>query len=101
VIKYPLYHDKISDMYYFFALLPIAYLFHDDKINPRPIGKALRGLVEEFYKKNPQLHIGLGIVELDPDSGNARSRVRVFDGQHKLAAQMLLGVTTLPLRIFV
>jgi hypothetical protein len=88
-------------MDYFFAVLPIAYLHHDAAINPRPIGKALRGLVEEFYKRNPQLHVGLALVEVSHDGDSPRARVRIFDGQHKLAAQVLLGVTTLPVRIFV
>ena len=95
------HRDTLSNMDYFFSVLPIAYLHHDDKINPRPIGKALRGLVEEFHKGNPQLHIGLGLVDLDTSEGNARARVRVFDGQHKIAAQVLLGVNALPVRIFV
>lgn len=99
--KLPIYHDDLSDMDYFFAVLPIAYLHHDAAINPRPIGKALRGLVEEFYKRNPQLHVGLALVEVSHDGDSPRARVRIFDGQHKLAAQVLLGVTTLPVRIFV
>lgn len=42
-----------------FVRLPIEYLHHDDKINPRPTGNSIRGLVEEFHRKRPQLHIRL------------------------------------------
>ena len=101
IIRLPIYQDVLSGMEYFFALLPIGYLHHDDKINPRSIGKALRGLVEEFHKKNPQLHVGLGVVDLSTEPAVTRARVRVFDGQHKLAAQVLLGVLAVPVRIFV
>jgi len=101
IVKHEIYHDSLSGMDYFFGLLPIAYLHHDDSINPRPIGKALRGLVEEFHKGNPQLHVGLGFVELTKHEENPRTPVKVFDGQHKLAAQILLGVKNLPIRVFI
>ena len=93
----PIYHDTLSDMEYFFAKFPIEYLFHDDRINPRGIGSSLRKLVEEFHKKNPQLHSALGWIDT---SNGLKVKVKVFDGQHKAAAQVLLGVKQLPIRVF-
>lgn len=101
VVRTPVYRDPLSKMDYVFAELPIEYVHHDDKINPRPIGKALRGLVEEFHKGNPQLHIGLGWIETQTSANSNRAKVCVFDGQHKIAAQVLLGTRALPIRIFV
>ena len=53
--------------------------------------------MKEFFDKNPQLHVALGWI--DADTGPVE--VKVFDGQHKAAAQTLLGVRSLPVRVFV
>jgi len=95
--KVPIYHDKQSGMDSFFAALPLEYLHHDDRINPRSIGANIRGLIEEFLQKRPQLHVGLAWWAPEQDGAGP---VRVFDGQHKAAAQILLGARELPLRVF-
>jgi hypothetical protein len=82
----------------FFAEFPLEYLHHDDRINPRSIGSNIRGLIEEFLQKRPQLHVAL--AWWTPESDGA-GPLRVFDGQHKAAAQILLGTRVLPLRVFV
>ncbi|MHB1525553.1 MAG: HNH endonuclease [Candidatus Dormibacteria bacterium] len=92
-----IYKDDLSGVEYAFITLPLAYLHHDDQINPRPIGRSLQGLVEEFHRKRPQLHVALGWTSL---RSGGRGRVKIFDGQHKVAAQVLLGVKELPIRIF-
>jgi hypothetical protein len=97
ITKLPVYTDDMSGFRYFFAKLPIEYLFHDDKINPRSIGQNISKLVEEFHLKRPQLHVALAWIDTNED----KSRVRVFDGQHKAAAQVLLGAKEVPVRVFI
>ena len=100
LVSAPIYRDQLADMRYFFALIPVNYLTHDERINPRAISAgSLRRLIEEFEAGYPQLHAGLAWTA--PSTEHPRSKVRVFDGQHKVAAQILLGVRELPLRVFV
>lgn len=92
----PIIKDKLSGMEYTFLHLPIEYIHHDSRINPRAVSPRIRGLLNEFLNGRPQLHVGLAWAEL---RGN-ELKVYVFDGQHKAVAQILLGVCELPLRVF-
>jgi hypothetical protein len=92
-----IYKDEISSFEYFFLLSPIEYIWHDDKINPRPIGSNVAKLVQEFYQKRPQLHVQLGHINLE----DQRVYLKVFDGQHKAAAQIMLGAKFVPVRVFI
>jgi len=91
-----IYKDEMSGFEYFFMLVPIEYAWHDDKINPRPIGPNVAKLIQEFYLKRPQLHVQLGYINLD----SPQTKIKIFDGQHKAAAQVLLGTRGLPVRVF-
>lgn len=98
IVKAPIYKDKLSKLDYFFAVLPIEYVFHDDKLNPRSIGSNISKLIDEFYQGNPQLHVSLGWIDIHD---TADAYVKIFDGQHKAAAQVMLDVREIPVRIFI
>lgn len=87
--------DPKSNEKTIFIRLPIEYLYHDDIINPRGINSSISLLVKEFYKGNPQLQISLARID------STDKKIKVFDGQHKAAAQILLGARDILLRVFV
>jgi len=97
IFESQLFLDKLSKMYYFFADIPVAYLHHDDRINPRAVSDRIKKLIQEFIIQRPQLHIGLAWALVD----NNATKIQMFDGQHKAVSQILLGVKTIPVRTFI
>jgi hypothetical protein len=93
VRKAEIHTDMLSGAKTAFIEVPIQYLFHDELINPRGINSSINLLVKEFYKKNPQLHLSLARI----DDG----KIKIFDGQHKAVAQILLGAKKILVRLFI
>lgn len=91
--KLPIFTDVLSGEKTVFLEVPIEFLYHDELINPRGINTRIGGLIKEFYRGNPQLQVALARI----DDG----RIKVFDGQHKAAAQLLLGQRKVLVRLFI
>ena len=95
------YKDASSGFSSIFTELPIDYLVHDKDLNPRAISEKNVNLIEEFYYRNPQLHVCLGrLMETEKLPNCSKAKVMVFDGQHKAAARFYNGWKTLLIRIF-
>ena len=62
-------------------------------INPRGINSSIGLLIKEFHKGNPQLHISLARID--------DNKIKIFDGQHKAVAQIMLGTKALLVRVFI
>ena len=93
VITSPIYKDRLSSEDFCFIDVPIEYLFHDDLINPRGINSSISKLIKEFDKGNPQLHLSLARID--------SNKLKIFDGQHKAVAQILLGSKRFVVRVFI
>ncbi len=88
----PVFFDELSGERSAFLELPLEYVYHDELINPRPVNLNLENLIAEFASGNPQLQQCLARI----DDG----RVRIFDGQHKTVARILLGERSILMRLF-
>ncbi len=99
IYKTLIYKDKLTDKLgkkienTCFIEVPIEYIYHDEIINPRGINTSISKLIKEFYKGNPQLHLSLARID--------KGKLKIFDGQHKAVAQLLLGSKKLLLRLFI
>ncbi len=81
----------------FVAMLPFECLHHDRDINPRSIVD-LEPMIEEFYGGYPQLQPSLATLNFPGTSG--KTKILLFDGQHKAAAQLYAGKQRLLVRVF-
>lgn len=88
-----IFTDNLSGEKYVFIEAPLEYIFHDTLINPRGLNNNISKLIKEFYKGNPQLHLSLGRID--------NNKIKIFDGQHKAVAQIMLGAKKLTLRLFI
>ncbi|MBE0492657.1 MAG: HNH endonuclease [Sulfurospirillum sp.] len=92
IYQAPIFTDNLSGEQSAFLEIPIEYLYHDEIINPRGINSSISKLVKEFDKGNPQLHLSLVRIH--------DNKLKVFDGQHKAVAQILLNTKKLVVRVF-
>lgn len=91
---FPLLHDKILDVNYFYGRIPINWLENDDQegLQPRVIDYKRLIALREHLKTHPQLAPSISRLV-----GN---RLKLFDGQHKLAGQVLNGINEIDVKVY-
>lgn len=93
--EFRLFHDDILDVDYFYGKIPISWLENDDQegLQPRVIDYKRLITIRDHLKSHPQLAPSIGRL--------LESRLRLFDGQHKLAGQVLNNVEGVDVKIYV
>jgi hypothetical protein len=90
--------DPATKTKYFFAEVPITHIRNDDKTQPRWIEPDhVRQLAIDFSKHPVHEPSNCRLVGSDGDV----VELLQFDGQHKTTAQILLGRTIVPMKIYV
>ncbi|WP_221792221.1 hypothetical protein [Aquisediminimonas sediminicola] len=94
-LSFPLYQDGILDVPYFYGRIPICWLENDDQegLQPRVIDYKRLIAIRDHLKSHPQLAPSIARL-----LGN---KLKLFDGQHKLAAQVLNNQAEIDIKVYV
>lgn len=92
---FPSLHDSILDVTYFYGRVPIDWLENDDQegLQPRVIDYKRLIALRDHLQNHAQLAPSISRLV-----GN---RLKLFDGQHKLAAQVLNGANEIDVKVYV
>jgi hypothetical protein len=92
--SFTLLSDKILNAQYFYGSIPIKWLENDDQegLQPRVIDYKRLISLREHLKDHPQLAPSIARL-ID-------SKFKLFDGQHKLAGQVLNDTTEVDIKVY-
>ncbi len=92
---FQLFHDTILDVDYFYGKVPIAWLENDDQegLQPRVIDYKRLITIRDHLKDHPQLAPSIGRL--------VGMKLKLFDGQHKLAGQILNNLTEIDVKMYI
>ena len=92
---FDLFVDPILAVPYFYGRVPLKWLQNDDQegLQPRVIDYKRLMILRDHLKSHPQM--APAIARLKDGS------IRLFDGQHKLAAQILNNATDIDIKVYV
>ncbi len=91
---FPLYGCPVTGWSYFYGTVPVEYIGNDRELQPRPLREQNLWKLYRHFQSNTQ--ISPSICRID---GNGT--LLLFDGQHKAAAQIWAGRTTVECKIYV
>lgn len=93
--EFQLFHDKILEVNYFYGKIPITWLENDDQegLQPRVLDYKRLITIRDHLKDHPQLAPSIGRLV-----GN---RLKLFDGQHKLAGQVLNNIVEIDVKFYI
>ena len=93
--SFKLLHDDILDVDYFYGRIPVSWLENDDQegLQPRVIDYKRLIALRDHLKTHPQLAPSISRL--------VGSRLKLFDGQHKLAGQVLNGTNEIDVKVYV
>ena len=93
--EFPLFRDEILKVDYFYGRIPISWLENDDQegLQPRVIDYKRLISIRDHLKNHPQLAPSIGRL--------MSNRLKLFDGQHKLAAQVLNNNSEVDVKVYV
>jgi hypothetical protein len=94
-LEFQLHHDTLLNVPYFYGRIPVCWLENDDQegLQPRVIDYKRLIAIRDHLKTHPQLAPSIGRL-LD-------NQIKLFDGQHKLAAQILNNQSEIDIKIYV
>jgi hypothetical protein len=94
-LEFPIFHDAILNAHYFYGRIPISWLENDDQegLQPRVIDYKRLIIIRDHLKSHPQLAPSIRRL-----LGN---KLKLFDGQHKLAAQVLNNHSEADIKVYV
>ena len=95
VLKFQLFRDTVLDVPYFYGRIPVAWLENDDQegLQPRVIDYKRLIAIRDHLKSHPQLAPSIGRL--------LGGKLKLFDGQHKLAAQVLNNQAEVNIKVYV
>lgn len=91
--EYPLYKCPTTGWNYFYATLPVEYFTNDEDLQPRPLRRASMWGLYRHFQVNTQLAPSICRIDENDD-------LLLFDGQHKAAAQIWAGRSTIECKVY-
>ena len=93
--EFQLFYDNILKVNYFYGKVPINWLENDDQegLQPRVLDYKRLITIRDHLKDHPQLAPSIGRLIGD--------RLKLFDGQHKLAGQVLNNHSEIDVKFYI